>query len=343
MENDLKIFDNPEFGKIRTIIMADIPWFIGKDVAEALGYSNTRDALGTHVNAEDKNTVAIRDGNKGNPNVVVINESGLYSLILSSKLPSAKAFKHWVTSEVLPSIRKTGQFTVPDVYAEVKMSSQRSDIMEFKNPSIGRVRVLMKDGKPWFIAKDITDAIGYGGKKKDGAAGANAVHRHVDPADISTTPMPIGSFMKPMLIINAKGVAALTSSTRLPASRELDHWITYGVLPRLGQRETVAEQLSQPAIAQFPPVRPIPSPESIEPPVTKKSPLHCCIPENDCVQKLLIEIKEDATAILTLTERFNAYIPETTRKGYIEVFNHLVSNLSVSFEALALEECELRR
>lgn len=85
------------------------PWFIGKDVAEVLGYANTRDALNKHVEEEDKNTVAIRDG-IGNPNQTVINESGLYSLILSSKLPTAREFKHWVTSEVLPAIRRDGAY-----------------------------------------------------------------------------------------------------------------------------------------------------------------------------------------------------------------------------------------
>lgn len=78
------------------------PWFVGKDVASALGYSNTRDALATHVMKEDKNTVVISDGKRGNPNQVLINESGLYALIFGSKLESAKCFKHWVTSEVLP-------------------------------------------------------------------------------------------------------------------------------------------------------------------------------------------------------------------------------------------------
>lgn len=111
--NAMKIFSNPEFGDIRTEVIDGEPWFVGKDVAEILGYSNTRDALGKHVDEEDKNTVAIYDGIKGNPNQVVINESGLYSLILSSKLPSAKRFKHWVTSEVLPSIRKTGGYQTP--------------------------------------------------------------------------------------------------------------------------------------------------------------------------------------------------------------------------------------
>ncbi|MGM9648840.1 MAG: Bro-N domain-containing protein [Butyricicoccaceae bacterium] len=108
--NDIKIFENPTFGEIRTLTRNGEPWFVGKDVAEVLGYSNPRDALARHVDNEDKDTVVNPDGNRGNPNITIINESGLYSLILSSKLPTAKQFKRWVTSEVLPSIRKTGQY-----------------------------------------------------------------------------------------------------------------------------------------------------------------------------------------------------------------------------------------
>lgn len=107
-----EIFNHPEFGNLRCIEIDGEPWFVGKDVATALGYSNTRDALNRHVDNEDKNTVVIPDGNKGNPNQTIINESGLYSLILSSKLEKAKAFKHWVTSEVLPALRKTGSYTI---------------------------------------------------------------------------------------------------------------------------------------------------------------------------------------------------------------------------------------
>lgn len=108
--NDLKIFENPEFGKIRTLEVEGEPWFVGKDVADILGYGNSRKALADHVDEEDKNTVTIRDGIQGNPNMTIINESGLYSLILSSKLPTAKKFKRWVTAEVIPSIRKTGGY-----------------------------------------------------------------------------------------------------------------------------------------------------------------------------------------------------------------------------------------
>lgn len=107
--NELKVFENPTFGQVRTVEIDGEPWFVGKDVAEALGYSNTRDALSKHVDEDDKATVAFHDGSQ-NRNVTAVNESGLYSLILSSKLPGAKEFKRWVTSEVIPSIRKTGGY-----------------------------------------------------------------------------------------------------------------------------------------------------------------------------------------------------------------------------------------
>lgn len=111
--NDLMIFKNPEFGEIRTVELAGEPWLVGKDVAEALGYSNPRDALDRHVDNEDKAAVGINDGSQSK-NMTIINESGLYSLVLSSKLPGAKKFKRWVTSEVLPSIRKHGAYMTSD-------------------------------------------------------------------------------------------------------------------------------------------------------------------------------------------------------------------------------------
>lgn len=107
--NELQIFKNDEFGTIRMIEQEGTPWFVGKDVADALGYSNTADAIQKHVDDEDKLTSQIAIAGQ-NRNVTVINESGLYSLVLSSKLPNAKKFKRWVTSEVLPSIRKNGGY-----------------------------------------------------------------------------------------------------------------------------------------------------------------------------------------------------------------------------------------
>ena len=110
--NGLQTFANEEFGAVRSLMIEDMPWFVGRDVATALGYAKPRNAISVHVDDEDKNSAliqgAIQGGTQGNPNMTIINESGLYSLILSSKLPAAKRFKRWVTSEVLPAIRRTG-------------------------------------------------------------------------------------------------------------------------------------------------------------------------------------------------------------------------------------------
>ena len=107
--NELKIFKNSEFGEIRTVEIGGEPWFVSKDMADILGYTNTAKAIRDHVDDEDKLTERIVLSGQ-NREVIFINESGLYSLILSSKLPNAKAFKRWVTSEVLPSIRKHGLY-----------------------------------------------------------------------------------------------------------------------------------------------------------------------------------------------------------------------------------------
>lgn len=111
--NNIKIFENPDFGKVRTLDVNGEPYFVGKDVAEILGYQNASKALADHVDDEDKlnNETLSSLGQRGG---WVINESGLYSLILSSKLPKAKEFKHWVTSEVLPNIRKHGAYMTDD-------------------------------------------------------------------------------------------------------------------------------------------------------------------------------------------------------------------------------------
>lgn len=107
--NELQIFNNEEFGSIRTLMIDDEPWFVGKDVADILGYQNGSRDINRHVDEEDRKKDMLFDGRQ-NKETIIINESGLYSLILSSKLPSAKSFKRWVTSEVLPSIRKNGGY-----------------------------------------------------------------------------------------------------------------------------------------------------------------------------------------------------------------------------------------
>lgn len=115
--NELQIFNSEEFGDIRTVTIDNEPWFVGKDVATALGYKNTADAIGKHIDTDDKLTSQIAIAGQRR-DVVVINESGVYALIFGSKLESAKRFKHWVTAEVLPSIRKTGSYQKPMTVAE---------------------------------------------------------------------------------------------------------------------------------------------------------------------------------------------------------------------------------
>ena len=116
MINEVTTFTNSEFGSIRTITIDNEPWFVGKDIAQILGYTNPSKALQDHVDAEDKlNNESLSSlGQRGG---WLINESGMYSLILGSKLPSARRFKHWVTAEVLPSIRKHGLYAIDDILA----------------------------------------------------------------------------------------------------------------------------------------------------------------------------------------------------------------------------------
>ena len=128
--NEITVFNNENFGDVRIVQVDDNPWFVAKDVTDILMYQNGRDALSRHVDDEDKADVVIHDGSQ-NRNMTIINESGLYSLVLSSKLESAKKFKRWITSEVIPQIRKTGAYHVPQTYAEaLRALADKAERME---------------------------------------------------------------------------------------------------------------------------------------------------------------------------------------------------------------------
>ncbi len=138
--NELQIFNNEEFGNVRSLMIDNEPWLVGKDVATDLGYQNGSRDINRHVDEEDRRKVMVFDG-KQNKETIVINESGLYALVFGSKLPSAKKFKHWVTSEVLPTLRKTGSYAkVPTDPRELLMltikaheqTAQRVDVLEEK-------------------------------------------------------------------------------------------------------------------------------------------------------------------------------------------------------------------
>ena len=152
--DELKLF-NFESHEVRTLLINDEPHFVGKDVTEILGYKNPRDAIQKHVDDEDKNSVAIRDGNKGNPNQTVINESGVYALIFGSKLPSAKKFKHWVTSEVLPQIRKSGAYlTDKKAYDITHNPNSLADLLLQAGEQLKKKDIVINEMKPKALFAD---------------------------------------------------------------------------------------------------------------------------------------------------------------------------------------------
>jgi len=183
--NELRIFKSPEFGQIRTIEIGGEPWFVGKDVAEILGYKDTSDAMRRHVDDEDKLTRCFTDSGQSRE-MYVINESGLYSLILSSKLPTAKRFKRWVTSEVLPAIRKTGTYAVPMTTADklrllVECNSDLSNRMDAVENSVGEVKDefrSFRDDLPLLGAEmdQITSAVKRKGVEVLGGKESDAYH-----------------------------------------------------------------------------------------------------------------------------------------------------------------------
>jgi prophage antirepressor-like protein len=154
--NQLQVFSNERLGKIRTMNIDGQPYFVGKDIAEALGYEKPRNAIATHVHEDDKTTALIQGtGSNYKSKAVLINESGMYALIFGSKLEQAKEFKHWVTSEVLPSIRKTGGYNSQqsDEYKqkrlEVMMINAKARLMKEQNK---RIELMIKN--PEFTPAD---------------------------------------------------------------------------------------------------------------------------------------------------------------------------------------------
>lgn len=169
----VEVFKSNEFGEVRTVVINNEPYFVGKDVAKILGYSNTRKAIVDHVDEEDKGVTKC-DTPGGTQDLTVINESGLYSLILSSKMPNARRFKRWVTSEVLPSIRKHGMYAVdellenPDllikVATELKDERQRRAIVE---KECEELRQELDYSKDWYSIKRVAAMNGVNWKSFD--------------------------------------------------------------------------------------------------------------------------------------------------------------------------------
>lgn len=147
--NELQLF-NFENNQVRTLLINDEPWFVGKDVAEILGYSKARNAIATHVDDDDKKGAPIQGDLGGTQEMTVINESGVYALVFGSKLPSAKRFKHWVTSEVLPQIRKTGSYATPQLTGEELMAKALIEA----NSVLARQSKQLEEQKPKVLFAD---------------------------------------------------------------------------------------------------------------------------------------------------------------------------------------------
>ena len=153
--DNIQLFNNPEFGQIRTITDNDGIYFVGKDVAEILGYKDTSDALKRHVDSEDKLTRRFTDSGQGR-DVYVINESGLYSLVLSSKLPSAKRFKRWVTSEVLPALRRQGGYMLANANETPEQIMARA--LKIADEALKRKDAIIEEMKPKALFADAVGA-----------------------------------------------------------------------------------------------------------------------------------------------------------------------------------------
>ena len=154
----LKIYENADFGKIRTLTINEVPWFVGKDIADCLGYQNGSRDINRHVLEDDRCKTMVFDGNQSKETIIV-NESGLYSLILGSKLPTAKKFKRWVTSEVLPSIRKHGAYLTNEKAYDITHNPQGlADLLLQAGEQLKQKEIIIQEMKPKALFADAVEA-----------------------------------------------------------------------------------------------------------------------------------------------------------------------------------------
>ena len=222
--NAVQVFTNEEFGSVRTIAIDGEPWFVGKDVAEKLGYSKARKAIADYVDEEDKKHsygVTIRDSTGREQKPIVINESGMYSLVLGSKLPAANKFKHWITSEVIPSIRMNGGHITGQENIEGRVMNE---VQIFENEEFGSVRTTEIDGKTYFAATDIAKALGYTNPNK-------AVNDHCRAITKCST--PISGKIQSINFIPEGDVYRLIVRSKLPSAERFESWVFDDVLPSI--------------------------------------------------------------------------------------------------------------
>lgn len=222
--NELTIFNNPDFGDLRTVEIDGEPWFVGKDVAQALGYKEPTKAAREKVDTEDRGVSKI-DTPSGIQEMTIINESGLYSLVLCSKLPTAKKFKRWVTSEVLPSIRKTGSYALipqdyPSALRALADAEEKRMALEAENER--QKQAIAENGKILFCGSDVAAALGYKNPRKALADHCKGVTKRYAP----TT-----SGNQEMNFIPEGDIYRLAAKSELPGAERFESWIFDEVLP----------------------------------------------------------------------------------------------------------------
>ena len=223
--NAVQVFTNDEFGSVRTIAIDGEPWFVGKDIAEKLGYSKARKAIADYVDEEDKKHsygVTIRDSTGREQKPIVINESGMYSLVLGSKLPAANKFKHWITSEVIPSIRMNGGYITGQENIEGRVMNE---VQIFENEEFGSVRTVEINGKPYFVGKDVAKALGY----KDTV---NALKQHCRGVVKHHLTDSLGREQDAVFIPEGD-IYRLVVRSKLPSAERFESWVFDEVLPSI--------------------------------------------------------------------------------------------------------------
>lgn len=221
--NNTQVFSNPEFGKVRVIEKDGDPWFVGKDVAEILGYSKHRDAIRKYVEERHKtDKLPIRDDLGRTQRPICVNEFGAQSLIEHSGFHKADRFKHWITSGILPNVYRSGEAD-----ADAKAVENTENAMRvFNNAEFGKVRVVDVDGEPWLVGKDITEILGYKNSR-------DALRKHVSDADKGVANCDTLGGKQKMIVINESGLYSLALASKLPAAEKFRHWVTSEVIPSI--------------------------------------------------------------------------------------------------------------
>ena len=210
------VFEHKEFGKVRTVMINGVVWFVGKDVAKSLGYKNGRRDVRRHVDKEDTMEYRIGTPSRGAQKTILINKSGVFSLILDSQLPKAKEYRHWITSEVLPSVHETGSYTV----SHKKLEDE--PYKEFFHEELGRIRVSYFFGKPLFIFKDICDALDI--KKYN-----QALARLSERCKVAFFTENEG--LQNLDAVNEQELARMIFRSHKTKAKKLQDWIYHKILP----------------------------------------------------------------------------------------------------------------